>query len=174
MEKWRTRTSIHGLSTYIMVTKTGAAGYAGYGCTGALADDQHVLTAAHCLPSLPEEQNSPDKVSVYLGNDFWGSKNTLKVSKYYVHESYDFSCKFKCESVDIAVLRLTHPLKDVNAVCLPSNPLSFVGRKALAAGFGMDENGKHPKKLMMTHVTIISNDQCRDAYMPRFGDIIKR
>ena len=159
---------------YIMVAKTGAAGYAGYGCTGALADDQHVLTAAHCLPSLPEEQNSPDKVSVYLGNDFWESKNTLKVSKYYVHESYDFSCKFKCQSVDIAVLRLTHPLKDVNAVCLPSNPLSFVGRKALAAGFGEDENGKYPKKLMMTSVTIVSNEQCRDAYQAEYGDIIER
>ena len=98
----------------------------------------------------------------------------MKVSKYYVHESYDFSCKFKCQSVDIAVLRLTHPLKDVIAVCLPSNPLSFVGRKALAAGFGEDENGKYPKKLKMTSVTIVSNEQCRAAYLPENGNIIKR
>ena len=155
---------------YIRVPKKGGA----YRCTGALVDDQHVLTAAHCLPSLPEEQNRPDKVSVYLGNDFWESKNTLKVSKYYVHESYDFSCEVECQGIDIAVLRLTHPLKDVNAVCLPSNLSSFVGRKALAAGFGEDENGKYPKKLKMTSVTIVSNEQCRDAYLPENGNIIKR
>ena len=150
---------------YIRVPKKGGA----YRCTGALVDDQHVLTAAHCMPK--EEQYRPDKVHVYLGNDFWESRNTLTVSQYFVHEYYDFDFE---DGIDIAVLRLTHPLKNVNAVCLTSNPSSFVGRKALAAGFGMDENGKHPKKLMMTHVTIISNDQCRDAYMPRFGDIIKR
>ena len=160
---------------YILVTKTVAGVYAGYGCTGALVDDQHVLTAAHCMPSLPEERNTPDNVRVYLGNDYWGSnKNTLKVSKYYVHESYDFSCEVECQGIDIAVLKLTHPLKDVNAVCLPSNPSSFVGHKALAAGFGEDENGKYPKKLMMTSVTIVSNEQCRDAYQPEYGDLIKR
>ena len=160
---------------YILVTKTVAGVYAGYGCTGALVDDQHVLTAAHCLPSLPEERNTPDNVRVYLGNDYWGSnKNTLKVSKYYVHESYDFSCEVECQGIDIAVLKLAHPLKDVNAVCLPSNPSSFVGHKALAAGFGEDENGKYPKKLMMTSVTIVSNEQCRDAYQPEYGDLIKR
>ena len=160
---------------YILVTKTVSGVYAGYGCTGALVDDQHVLTAAHCLPSLPEERNTPDNVRVYLGNDYWGSnKNTLKVSKYYVHESYDFSCEVECQGIDIAVLKLAHPLKDVNAVCLPSNPSSFVGHKALAAGFGEDENGKYPKKLMMTSVTIVSNEQCRDAYQPEYGDLIKR
>ena len=160
---------------YILVTKTVSGVYAGYGCTGALVDDQHVLTAAHCLPSLPEERNTPDNVRVYLGNDYWGSnKNTLKVSKYYVHESYDFSCEVECQGIDIAVLRLAHPLKDVNAVCLPSNPSSFVGHKALAAGFGEDANGKYPKKLMMTPVTIVSNEQCRDAYQPEYGDLIKR
>ena len=158
---------------YILVTKTVSGVYAGYGCTGALVDEQHVLTAAHCMPSLPKEQR-PDNVHVYLGNDYWESKNTLKVSKYYVHESYDFSCEVECQGIDIAVLRLAHPLKDVNPVCLPSNPSSFVGHKALAAGFGEDENGKYPKKLMMTSVTIVSNEQCRDAYQPEYGDLIKR
>ena len=62
----------------------------------------------------------------------------------------------------------------MNAVCLPSNLSSFVGRTALAAGFGEDENGKYPKKLMMTSVTIVSNEQCRDAYQADYGDIIKR
>ena len=46
--------------------------------------------------------------------------------------------------------------------------------KPRSAGFGEDENGKYPKKLMMTSVTIVSNEQCRDAYQPEYGDLIKR
>ena len=70
-------TDMYPWIVYIMVAKTGAAGYAGYGCTGALVDDQHVLTAAHCLPSLPEEHKTVRKKLVFTWEMIFGKVKIL-------------------------------------------------------------------------------------------------
>ena len=147
----------------------------GYGrCTGAVIDNMHVLTAAHCVQDVQRgfADLSPGSIKVYLGNDW---RNPMDVAEIYIHESWKYAVKKYSQfavyfSHDIAIMRLKHPRTDLTPICLPSNPSNkYVGQTAVAAGFGKNEFGHLPYRLMKTFVKIVSIKQCN--YKKRtFGD----
>ena len=106
-----------------------------------------------------------------MGNDYWETKNAMDVSEYYIHESYNAIT----QKGDIAVLKLTHPHPHVIPVCLPSKPWNkYDGRRALAAGFGWNENNEYPDKLMMTDVAILTNKYCRKNHLWGGGIVVPK
>ena len=99
----------------------------------------------------------------------------MDVAKIYIHESWKYARKMYSWyavflSHDIAVMRLKHPRTALTPICLPSNPRDkYVGHTAVAAGFGRNEHGQLPYRLMKTSVKIVSIKQCN--YKKRtFGD----
>ena len=94
----------------------------------------------------------------------------MKVESFEIHDSF----KMKNGAIighDIAVLNLKRrPIRpypdDVIPICLPSNPSEkYSHQRAVAAGFGMDEDKKLQKdQLMHTNVTILPNSDCSSLW----------
>ena len=133
------------------------------GCTGSMIDHQHVLTAGHCVMKGYGPPYKLENVKVYTGKDrsSLDNANKMDVAEIRVHRSFVNNPK-SIYHHDIAVVRLKHPRTDLIPICLTSTPWNnFAGRRAVAAGFGMNEHGKETRNLMKTTVTILSNEQCK-------------
>ena len=143
------------------------------GCTGAMLDHLHVLTAASCISE--EVKTDPSALKVYSGNDrvFF-----MTVAKIRVHPSYkeaEDAGKSVGEAVqsssDIAVVMLkTGKLENTKGeeldrnttpICLPTKAESeWIGEVPLAAGFGVNENGEEQDKLRGARVKIVNHEDC--------------
>ena len=90
----------------------------------------------------------------------------MGVASIKVHPTWNIRGYDVINSHDIAVLELTQSHTDLIPICLPSSEPSdkYVGRKAVAAGFGNLENNNrnYPRKLMKTDVKILSIGQCNE------------
>ncbi|KAF2882670.1 hypothetical protein ILUMI_23504 [Ignelater luminosus] len=131
-------------------------------CGGALLNKRWIVTAAHCVARVSEDQ-----LKVKLGE--WNMRGHEEIL---VPEEYDVIKKkvhpnFVRSDLrnDIALLKLDRNVKfkrHIVPICLPSLHLNIIGKRATVTGWGRTEHrGSIPSILQEVKVEVISNDKCQ-------------
>jgi len=139
-----------------------------YHCGGSIIDNQHILTAAHCVDKY---KRNPRNIKLSLGD--WDLSNQddasyveALVQKVHVHERYS---RLVLQN-DIAILKLTKPItfnERIKPVCLPNPGLRTDGILATVTGWGRDERRKLKSKLQMHQSTVLPNTVCSAQWVAK-------
>lgn len=139
-----------------------------YVCGGALIDDRHVLTVAHCVDGL-----NPLELKLRLGEwdvsgpvEFY-SHVELKAEFLTVHPEY-YAGNLQN---DIALIRMQGYLDfssnpHISPVCLPDSYNSFVGQRCHSTGWGKDafgNQGRYQSILQEVELPVVGHHQCQEA-----------
>jgi len=140
-----------------------------------LVASQWVLTAAHCVVDFEEYLG-------IIGNHFFPWNDTmylnlnttthtgplprklLQFSKSIPHPAYT---RIIADN-DVALLKLSEPL-DINIytpLCLPCKNDNFLGKKAWAMGWGLNDhiNNAFSDVLQEVSLSVVSNDKCNRQF----------
>lgn len=131
-------------------------------CGGSVIDNQHILTAAHCL------KDNPKKVAVTLGiYDVADKKSQQKHSI----KSFEMHGEFNATTLvnDIAIITLADPITltpDIKPIKLGCNYTQPDKRVEVAGrGITSDDAEGIPAQLEYASMTTISNDECAQFYL---------
>ncbi|XP_067120293.1 chymotrypsin-1-like [Centruroides vittatus] len=134
-------------------------------CTGCVIDKYFYLTAAHCVVGSGGVPAPASNFKVVLGNVSRSSNaHVHTVSKVISHEKYDDGTIAN----DIALMKFSKPVDFstdyIKPICIPSKDRKFEGQKAMAVGWGRDENGNIPEVLKKVEVDVCSKGYCSFVY----------
>ncbi|XP_042887061.1 uncharacterized protein LOC122262915 [Penaeus japonicus] len=139
-----------------------------YQCGGALIDDRHVLTVAHCVKDI-----HPSEIKVRLGEWDVSSKTEfyahveMRASGVYAHPEYDAANLVN----DVAIIRLEKAVDfainpHITPVCLPDKFADFTHQRCTATGWGKDaftSDSKFSQLLKEVELPVVDYQRCEMA-----------
>lgn len=155
-------------------------------CGGVLIDNQHLLTAAHCVTTCLNTRTTitleKSSVNVTLGDHSIKSNDgEVEVDIDYIraHERYD-ACNFIHNNEDIAIIKLTEPIDyrftidgygSINRPCMPKSSLVAYkeGERVIVSGWGViSENQRQLSNILrFVQVEVVNTKSCQRVYRGR-------
>ena len=126
----------------VQILMSGTLGGFQLQCSGALLDDRHVITSAHCFGLCPEKARSVlvGQFRVAVGTHDVGAMMTESthvrgVDSVLIHPNFTFNWPFPQNNV--ALVRLDRAVEGVQPICLPLHQEeNFEGFPGFVAGWG--------------------------------------
>ncbi len=144
-------------------------GQLGYMCGGTILDEQHILTAAHCVA----DSYSRIFMSVAIGvqnEDKHDRVEVVRANKFYVHSSYDPDINNFLLN-DIAVIKLERPLEKyslINQVTLPSKQFDRPIYRNIGTNMTIIGHGKNSPtgdtNVQFEHAAVNYTETCHDEW----------
>ncbi|XP_055697810.1 CLIP domain-containing serine protease B10-like [Phlebotomus papatasi] len=151
-----------------------------HACGGFLISNRYIITAAHCvvgekLDKLGKLVNirireyntstDPDCINDGTKEICNGPVMNFGIEEIIPHEDYIPDNPFNIQN-DIALIRLTGNIGDVNPICLPSPdfPGTPVGSNVTVAGWGRTLDQKRSTVKMKVSIPVVSFERCLAEY----------
>lgn len=143
-------------------------------CTFSILSESWLLGAAHCLVDITGKVYPIRTFTAIVGHvNRSSSAINVTFSSIITHRKYE---SFRAKN-DIALCKLSKPLTfddNIKPICIPSSGKDFVGKSALAMGWGSTRRVGHriPQLLQVVKVDIASHGWCSFIYwLAGFGTI---
>lgn len=135
-------------------------------CGGSLIDENHILTAAHCVAHM--SKYDVQNLRVRLGDHNIKDNDSQTVVKHVKrvirHKGFSSSTLWN----DVAILTLDSKVEyssTIQPICLAKGSQSYVNNIVTVAGWGtLREGGGQPNNLMKVDVKVWTNDECKRSY----------
>ncbi|XP_071512547.1 uncharacterized protein [Panulirus ornatus] len=134
-------------------------------CGGSIISDKFILTAAHCVDGLSEEQ-----LEVRVGDHDLTTNDVSREQSFPVHEIIQHpSYNHKTTDSDIALLKLAKPLYftwRVNPICLTPHDLIYYKEEVIVMGWGKVKEGHKLGSPRLRHATlkVLPMGKCRHNF----------